>query len=269
MKSRARKVAPRWVVKLGTGILTLANGQIDLAQIEQLANQVSALRRRGHEVIVVSSGAVGCGMAILRLKKRPKAMEELQACAALGQPRLMRLYDEAFGRHRMSVAQVLVTYLDIDSRELYANIQRTVERLLRTPNIVPIFNENDVVSYEELVGARFGDNDRLSAEIARLARASHLIILSNIRGLAKNPDGSGTVLSDVHGVTPQIEKLAGGTRSQTSVGGMVSKLKAARLVNAAGIPMQIADGRRPDVLLRIAAGDAVGTMFHAPDRGKS
>ena len=111
---RLRQVAHRWVIKLGTGILTTSSGQIDVPQIEQLAGQLCALRRRKHEVLVVSSGAVGCGMSLLGLKKRPTAMAELQACAALGQPRLMRLYDEAFGRHGVRVAQVLVTYLDMD-----------------------------------------------------------------------------------------------------------------------------------------------------------
>jgi len=260
---RDAKGARRWVVKLGTGILTNVSGQIDIPQIEQLAGQIAQLRKRGHQVVVVSSGAVGCGMSLLKLKKRPTRMDELQACAAIGQPRLMRLYDEAFGRHGMRVAQVLVTYLDMDSRALYGNIQRTVERLLKTSAIVPIFNENDVVSYEELVGARFGDNDQLSAHIAVLARASRLIILSNIRGLATKSDGTGRLIKDVNGVDAKIEKLAGGTRSQTSVGGMVSKLKAARLVNAAGIPMQIAHGRQKDVLLSICQGEDVGTMFHA------
>jgi glutamate 5-kinase len=260
---RDAKGARRWVVKLGTGILTNASGQIDIPQIEQLTAQIAQLRQRGHQVVVVSSGAVGCGMSLLKLKKRPTRMDELQACAAIGQPRLMRLYDEAFGRHGMRVAQVLVTYLDMDSRALYGNIQRTVERLLKTPGIVPIFNENDVVSYEELVGARFGDNDQLSAHIAVLARASRLIILSNIRGLATKSDGTGRLIKDVNGVDAKIENLAGGTRSQTSVGGMVSKLKAARLVNAAGIPMQIAHGRQKDVLLSICQGEDVGTMFHA------
>ena len=167
------------MIKLGTGILTNASGQIDIPQIGQLAAQVCELRRRGHQVLVVSSGAVGCGMSLLGLKKRPTAMEELQACAALGQPRLMGLYDEAFGARHLRVAQVLVTYLDMDSRELYATSSARVETLLSsTKNVVPIFNENDVVSYEELVGARFGDNDRLSAHIAILAGASRLIILS-------------------------------------------------------------------------------------------
>ena len=261
-KTKPGAVPKRWVVKLGTGILSDSHGQIDLAQIEQLAAQVAELRRRGHEMLVVSSGAVGCGMSLLGLTKRPTAMDELQACAALGQPRLMRLYDEAFSRSDMRVAQVLVTYLDLDSRSLYRNIQRSVEHLLALKNVVPIFNENDVVSYDELVGARFGDNDQLSAHVAILARAERLIILSNIRGLATNSDGTGRLIRDVRGITPRIQKLAGGTQSQTSVGGMISKFKAAKLVNAAGIPMQIAHGRLKNVLVSICQGEAVGTVFH-------
>jgi glutamate 5-kinase len=261
-KSLSGPVPKRWVVKFGTGILSDARGQIDLDQIEQLAAQVSALRQRGHEMLVVSSGAVGCGMAQLGLKKRPTEMAELQACAALGQPRLMRLYDEAFSRAGLRVAQVLLTYLDLDSRSLYGNIQRSVEHLLSHKGVVPIFNENDVVSYDELVGARFGDNDQLSAHVAILARAERLIILSNVRGLATNPDGTGRLIRDVRGITAKIQKLAGGTQSQTSVGGMISKFKAARLVNAAGIPMQIANGRQKDVLVSICEGETVGTTFH-------
>jgi len=255
-------VPKRWVVKLGTGILSDGNGQVDLGQIEQLAAQVVELRRLGHEVLVVSSGAVGCGMSLLGLKRRPTAMAELQACAALGQPRLMRLYDEAFGRSGTRVAQVLLTYLELDSRSLYGNIQRSVEHLLELRSVVPIFNENDVVSYDELIGARFGDNDQLSAHIAILARAERLIILSNIRGLATNSDGTGRLIRDVRKIDAKIQKLAGGTQSQTSVGGMISKFKAARLVNAAGIPMQIAHGRQKNVLVSICQGEAVGTIFH-------
>ena len=255
-------VPKRWVVKLGTGILTDSHGHIDLAQIEQLAQQVVALRKSGHEMLVVSSGAVGCGMSLLGLKKRPTEMAELQACAALGQPRLMRLWDEAFTRAGLKVAQVLLTYLELDSRSLYGNVQRSVEHLLAHKGVVPIFNENDVVSYDELIGAKFGDNDQLSAHVAILARAERLIILSNIRGLATNSDGTGRLVRDVRGITPKIEKLAGGTQSQTSVGGMISKFKAARLVNSAGIPMQIANGRQKNVLVSISEGESIGTTFH-------
>jgi glutamate 5-kinase len=260
--SASGSVPKRWVIKLGTGILSDPRGQVDLAQIEQLAGQVVALRARGYQMLVVSSGAVGCGMSLLGLPKRPTVMAELQACAALGQPRLMRLYDEAFGRSGVRVAQVLLTYLDLDSRSLYQNVQRSVEHLLAHENIVPIFNENDVVSYDELVGLRFGDNDQLSAHVAVLARAERLIILSNIRGLTMKSDGTGRLLRDVRQIDAKIEKLAGGTQSQTSVGGMISKLKAARVVNAAGIPMQIAHGRKKDVLVSICQGDSVGTIFH-------
>jgi len=261
-KSKLGPVSKRWVIKLGTGILSDSRGQVDLAQIDQLAAQVVELRRRGHQVLIVSSGAVGCGMSLLGLTKRPTVMAQLQACAALGQPRLMRLYDEAFGRSGIRVGQVLVTYLELDSLSLYRNIQRTVEHLLAHKNIVPIFNENDVVSYDELVGARFGDNDQLSAHIAILARAERLIILSNVRGLATESDGTGRLIRDVRKIDARIEKLAGGTKSQTSVGGMVSKLKAAHLVNGAGIPMQIANGRQKNVLVSICQGEAVGTIFH-------
>ena len=261
-KPPAGPVAKRWVIKLGTGILSDKKGRVDISQIGSLAAQVVELRRLGHQVLIVSSGAVGCGMSLLGLSRRPAAMAELQACAALGQPRLMRIYDEAFDRAGVRVAQVLVTYLDLDSRVLYQNIQRSVEHLLAHDNIVPVFNENDVVSYDELVGPRFGDNDQLSAHIAVLARAERLIILSNVRGLATKPDGTGNLIPHVHGVDARIEKLAGGTQSQTSVGGMISKLKAARIVNQAGIPMQIADGRKKNVLMSICQGDPVGTIFH-------
>jgi glutamate 5-kinase len=255
-------VPKRWVVKLGTGILSDPKGQVDLAQIDALSSQIVELRKRGHQMLIVSSGAVGCGMSILGLAKRPTQMPELQACAALGQPRLMRLYDEAFGRSGLQVAQVLLTYLELDSRSLYRNVQRSVEHLLAHDNIVPIFNENDVVSYDELIGARFGDNDQLSAHVAILARAERLIILSNVRGLATKTDGTGRLIRNVHGIDARIQKLAGGTQSQTSVGGMISKFKAARLVNEAGIPMQIAHGRQKNVLVSICQGEPVGTIFH-------
>jgi glutamate 5-kinase len=255
-------VPKRWVIKLGTGILSDARGRVDIAQIEQLAGQIVELRKQGFQVLVVSSGAVGCGMSLLGLTKRPTEMAELQACAALGQPRLMRLYDEAFGRSDIRVGQVLLTYLELDSRSLYRNVQRSVEHLLSHINIVPIFNENDAVAYDELIGSRFGDNDQLSAHIAVLVRAERLIILSNVRGLATKPDGTGRLIREVRKIDARIEKLAGGTQSQTSVGGMVSKLKAARLVNQAGIPMQIAHGRQKDVLVSICQGESVGTIFH-------
>ena len=262
-KTSPGPVAKRWVIKLGTGILTDKNGQIDLPQIRQLSDQVLELRKLGHQVILVSSGAVGCGMSLLNLTKRPTAIAELQACAAIGQPRLMSLWDEAFARFDVRVAQILLTYLDLDSRDLSQNVQRSLERLFELEKVIPIFNENDVVSYDELIGLRFGDNDQLSAHIAVLARSERLIILSNVAGLSTEADGSGELISDVRGIDEKIEKLAGGTQSQTSVGGMMTKLKAARVVNAAGIPMQIAHGREAGILVSICQGKKIGTIFHA------
>ncbi len=259
-KSRTQKLLQRWVVKLGTGILTTPEGQLDLPQIGQLVSQVARLRRQGIQVVLVSSGAIGAGMGILKLAKRPKAIEELQACAAIGQPRLMGIYAELFAKHRMFVAQILLTYLDLDSRSLYANGQKTVSHLLRldSGSYVPIINENDVVSHEEI---KFGDNDQLSAHVAVMVRADRHIILSNVPGLTENSDGSGTPIPHVPKIDDRIVALAGKTTSERSVGGMITKLNAARIVNAEGIPMHIAHGRTKDILLKLAAGDKIGTLF--------
>ncbi|MEZ0296055.1 MAG: glutamate 5-kinase [Candidatus Methylacidiphilales bacterium] len=255
-----RVIPKRWVVKLGSGILTNAEGKLDLPQIKQLVRQVVQLEEMGYEVTIVSSGAVAAGMGTLKLVKRPTVMRELQACAAIGQPKLMALYDELFAEHEFHVAQLLLTYLDLDSRSLYANTQNTLNYLLGLKRFVPIINENDVVSYEEI---KFGDNDQLSAHVAVMISAERLIILSNIHGLAMNPDGSGELVRRVKKVDASIEALAGTTQSERSVGGMVSKLKAARVSAAAGVTMQIANGREPDVLVRIGHGEEIGTVFDA------
>ena len=254
-----QKKAERWVVKLGTGILSNAQGQLDLPQIENLVGQVISLKERGHEVILVSSGAVGGGMGILGLEKRPKAFDHLQACAAIGQPQLMRIYEEAFSRHGLHVAQLLLTYLDLDSRKLYANAQRTLEHLLTLEKFIPVINENDVVSYEEI---KFGDNDQLSAHVAVMVGATRLIILSSVAGLMKNADGTGEVVPIVRKIDDRIEALAGKSASERSVGGMITKILAARIVIAEGIPMQIAHGRHPQVLAEIGRGAKIGTMFY-------
>jgi glutamate 5-kinase len=257
MKRRRRQ---RWVVKLGTGILTNARGLLDLPQISRLVGQVTGLVRAGHEIIVVTSGAIGGGMGILGLKKRPVEIQELQTCAAIGQPQIMRIYEDNFTRHGLHVAQMLLTYLDIDSRELSANAASTLEHLLTLKTFIPIINENDVVSYEEI---KFGDNDQLSAQVSLLVDADRLIILSNVEGLKLRQDGTGRLIPRVKKIDARIEGLAGMSRTQTSVGGMISKIKAAKMVLAEGIPMQIADGRVENVLLRIARGERIGTLFQA------
>lgn len=250
--------AKRWVIKLGTGILSDPQGRLDLEQIRQLVGQVARLNKLGYEIVLVTSGAVGGGMGILKLKKRPTAIQELQACAAIGQPQLMHIYEEQFSKKGLHVAQLLLTYFDLDSRSLYANAQKTLSHLLKLKKFVPIINENDVVSYEEL---KVGDNDRLSAHVATMVKADRLIILSNVKGLTDKTDGTGTLIPVVKKIDAKIEALAGHTRSQTSVGGMVSKLVAAKMVNAEGISLQIADGRAKDVLIKICQGQKLGTIF--------
>ena len=258
IKAKSRKAAQRWVVKLGTGILTTPEGRLDLAQIGHLVSQVARLQKRGIEIVLVSSGAIGGGMGILGLAKRPKAIEELQTCAAIGQPHLMALYAGLFAKHRMHVAQILLTYFDLDSRSLYANAQKTISHILGLGGFVPIVNENDVISHEEI---KVGDNDQLSAHVAVMVKADRLIILSNVPGLTENSDGSGKAIPHVPQVDAKIEALAGKSGSERSVGGMITKLTAARIVNGEGIPMQIAHGRTADILVKIAKGSKVGTLF--------
>ncbi|MGD9895890.1 MAG: glutamate 5-kinase [Candidatus Methylacidiphilaceae bacterium] len=259
-KKRAGRSGPRWVVKLGTGILSTPEGGLDLPQIRRLVEQVALLKGAGWEIVLVSSGAIGSGMGLLGYRRRPTAIEELQACAAIGQPQLMRLYEELFSERGLHVAQLLLTYLDLDSRTLYENAQKTIEHLLARGIFIPIINENDVVSYEEI---KFGDNDRLSAHVASMVEADKLIILSNVPGLRERDDKGGKIIPLVEEVTEEIEAMAGSTLSERSVGGMVTKVEAARIAGRAGIPMQIADGRDQDILRRIASGESVGTFFCA------
>jgi glutamate 5-kinase len=257
---RAGRLHPRWVVKLGTGILSTPEGDLDLPQIRRLVQQIAMLEGEGLEIVLVSSGAIGSGMGLLGYRRRPTAIEELQACAAVGQPQLMRLYEELFSERGFHVAQLLLTYLDLDSRTLYENAQKTIEHLLARGVFIPVINENDVVSYEEI---KFGDNDRLSAHVAAMVQADKLIILSNVPGLRERNDGGGRIIPLVERITGEIEAMAGKTRSELSVGGMVTKVDAARIAGSAGIPMQIADGRETEILRRIAAGEPVGTLFLA------
>jgi len=245
----------RIVLKFGSGILARPQGNaLDEAQFKKLAGAVAGLVATGAQCIIVSSGAVAAGMPVLGLKERPSDLATRQACAAAGQSRLMGLYTEKFATHGLRVAQLLLTHGDLDSRMRRANAGNTLERLLERGNVVPIVNENDSVAVEEL---RFGDNDHLSAEVATLARADLLIILTSVDGLM---DGKGTVVP----VVRDIGAVAGLVRSdkgKLSVGGMVTKLEAVRLALAAGIPTVIANGRKPRTIAAIAKGGSGGTRF--------
>ncbi|MEI6349823.1 MAG: glutamate 5-kinase [Verrucomicrobiota bacterium] len=244
----------RIVVKFGTGILTQPEANtLDHEQIERLSAEVAATVRAGHECLVVSSGAVGAGLMTLGLSERPSDLAGIQACAAVGQSKLMHFYEMAFVKHGLHVAQLLLTYGDLDSRTCYANAVNTIGRLLSGGKVVPIINENDSVAVEEL---RFGDNDRLSAEVATLAHADLLILLTTADGLMNG----GEVIPEVRDIDAATEFVLP-TKGKLSVGGMASKLQAVKLAVDAGIPTVIASGRTPGIIESILEGHPVGTRF--------
>lgn len=248
----------RWVIKLGTGVLSRKNGTIDTRHIGALVGQFAALIHDGYEIVVVSSGAIAAGMTIMNLPQRPKKTNELQACATIGQIELMSQYQHALHRHKILGSQLLLTYGDLDSKTRSRNASLTLEYLLSQKRILPIINENDAIANEEI---KVGDNDRLSAHVASLVQADKLIILTSIDGLMTSLDGKGKVIRRVTQLDDQTRGLASGPGSQRNVGGMVTKLLAAEIAARSGITTIIANGRTPDILQQIAANKFVGTTF--------
>jgi len=262
VRSELLKNISRIVVKLGTGVLTDNRKQIDPAQLEQVVAQVAALRKAGREVVVVTSGAVGAGMGALGYSTRPSALAEKQACASVGQSRLMSTYEKLFGAHDLVVGQVLLTHADLEHHERHLNARNTLVTLLGH-GVVPIINENDAVSFTEI---KVGDNDTLSALVACLLPADLLIILTTVDGVMQNfGKASPTTISTVGQIDSDLEKIAGGTSSDTAVGGMATKIQAARIVVRSGIPMVIASGRKKEVLAKVLAGEDEGTLFVAQE----
>lgn len=258
MRGELLKNIRRIVVKLGTGVLTDARKQPDLAQLEQLVAQMAAQREAGREIALVTSGAVGAGMGVLGHSKRPAELAELQACAAVGQSRLMSTYEKLFAKHGLNVAQVLLTHADLEHHERHLNARNTLVRLLEH-GIIPIINENDAVSFTEL---KFGDNDKLSALVSCLLPADLLVILTTVDGVIENfGKSSAKLLHTVEQITETIESSATGTTSATAVGGMTSKIDAAKIVIRSGIPLVIASGRKKDALASILAHHDEGTLF--------
>lgn len=244
----------RIVLKFGSGILATPCGtNLDQRQFARLTKEVAGLVAAGHEVLVVSSAAVAAGLGALGLTERPEELAARQACAAVGQGRLMATYTEHFAKHDLPVAQILLTHGDLDSRIAYANVRNTVSRLLAS-RVVPIINENDTVAVEEL---RFGDNDRLSAEVAILAEAQLLVLLTSVDGLL---DAKGRTIPRVDNLE-EVQKFVRDEKGRLSVGGMSSKLQAVRAAVEAGIPTIIASGRKPGALVRAAQGKPSGTYF--------
>jgi len=252
------KNAKRIVVKLGTAVLTDDRKQPDRAQMRQLVAQIARQRREGRELVIVTSGAVGAGMGVLGYAKRPESVAEQQACAAVGQSRLMATYEKLFAEFDLHVAQVLLTHADLQHHERHHNARGTLLTLLKK-DVVPIINENDAVSTTEL---KFGDNDRLSALVAALLPADLLVILTSVDGVMRD-FGKQTAkrLSAISEIDSDIEALAGGTTSATAVGGMESKIQAAKIVVRSGVPLVIAPGRNTTVLDDIVRGRDVGTLF--------
>ena len=246
------------VVKLGTGILTDRRNRLASLRIKQILAQVARARKAGREVVLVSSGAVGAGMEALGYEKRPTRLEELQACAAVGQSRLMAVYQELFAAHDIQVAQVLLTHADLQDHDRHLNARNTLMALLAR-GVVPVINENDAVSFTELT---VGDNDKLSALVAALLPADLLVLLTTADGLVRNfGKTNAKLVATVNKIDAATRKLAGGTQSLTSVGGMASKLKAAEIVMRAGIPMLIGNGAQRGVLTKMLAAESVGTLF--------
>jgi glutamate 5-kinase len=252
------KTTSRIVIKLGTGVLTDSKKQPDLAQMKQLVGQIAGLRKLGKEVVIVTSGAVGAGMGALGYERRPGDLASLQACAAVGQSRLMATYDKLFGEFNLAVAQVLLTHDDLQHHERHLNARNTLVTLLKR-GVIPIINENDAISFTEL---KFGDNDKLSALVAALLPADLLVILTTVDGVIENfGKANPKTISVIETIDATLEKLAGGTSSATAVGGMKSKIQAARIATRSGIPLVIAFGGKKAVLASILNGDDEGTLF--------
>ena len=249
------------VVKIGSDVLAGKSGKTqthDRRVIRDLAQAVANLRESGVKVVLVSSGAIGRGLAQLGQLTRPKRMERLQAAAAIGQPHLMRLYETAFARHDLKVGQILLTRSDFEDRQRYVNIKHTIEAL-HTMRAVPVINENDTVAVDEI---RFGENDILAAMVANLLRAELLVFLSSVDGLLRD----GAVVDVVDQIDQHIYSLDHGSRSQGGLGGMSSKLQAAALVTDAGDAAIIANGKLPQALDIILQGRQLGTLFIPADR---
>lgn len=254
--------AKRIVVKVGTSTITYPNGRLNLKRIEELAWVLTDLRNRGKDVILVTSGAIGVGAVRMAMRERPTVMREKQAAAAVGQAMLMQIYHNFFDRYNQTVAQVLLTKEELESDKRYENTKNTLETLLEM-GIVPIVNANDTISTYEI---EISDNDRLSAMVAQIVQADLLILLTDIDALYdKDPRSNADAkrVSAVSAVTEEIERMAGEKGSAFSVGGMKTKLQAAKICMDSGVRMAIALGEDPKVIHQIIDGADVGTLFGA------
>ncbi|MBA7502202.1 Glutamate 5-kinase [subsurface metagenome] len=268
MVDKERKNLPkakRIVVKVGTSSLTDKHSRLDPRKVGKLVGETMRLRAHGKEIIIVSSGAIGAGMGRINLERRPKKIHSLQAAAAVGQGVLMQVYSKYFGEYEQSVAQMLLTGADFTDVKRYQNFKNTLATLLKW-GVVPIVNENDCVEIEEI---RLGDNDTLSAHVAVGAGANLLIILSDVGGLYRGyprKGKRGDLIRTIKRVTREVERLA--SRNFRGFGGMRTKIRAAKMVTKAGIPVVIANSSEEKVLERVIAGEEIGTIFLPEERKK-
>ena len=256
------------VVKIGTSTLAHATGRLNIKRIEQLCKILSDLKNAGHEIILVSSGAIGMGVGKLGLPARPRDVAGKQAAAAVGQCELMYIYDKLFSEYNHTVAQILLTADDLRQADRHQNFENTMQRLLEMA-VLPIINENDTVATEEI---EIGDNDTLAAIVAQSVCADLLILLSDIDGLyTSDPHkhADATLIADVYTLDADILALGGSAGSSLGTGGMLTKLRAAQIATEAGCDMIIANGADPEALYRMADGEAVGTRFHAQKGGNA
>jgi len=258
------KKSKRIIIKIGTSTLTYSNGNINLGRIEKIAMSISDLINSGKEVILVTSGAIGVGVSKMHLKKKPKTIREKQAAASVGQVALMNIYSKLFGEYGYSVGQILLTRDNIESERSRNNVVNTFETLLES-RIIPIVNENDSVSIDEIENvSRFGDNDNLAAIVSTIVNADLLVILSDIDGFYdSNPrtNKDAKFIKEVKSITDEVQSFAEGAGSKLGTGGMETKIHAAKRVTDNGTNMILANGKDPSILIDILNGEEVGTLF--------
>ena len=253
----------RIIVKAGTNILTGGRDELDDSFIDNLVSQISDLSSSGREMLLVSSGAVAAGRGVMRNLSKSSVLPDTQVLAAVGQGRLMHLYEQAFATHGIPTAQALLSRRDVDDRLGYLNLRNTLLSLLNN-GVVPVINENDVVAVEELEGEVFGDNDTLSALVANLIDADLLVILGSVEGMyTKDPNifTDAELISVVEKMDDKLNEYAGPSSDLRGRGGMVTKIEAARLATASGVDVVIANGTTDSVVFRLSNGERIGTLF--------
>lgn len=253
----------RVVIKIGTSTIAHTTGQLNIRRVELLCKTLADIKNAGHEVLVVSSGAIGMGVGKLHLPGRPDDVPTRQAAAAVGQCELMYTYDRLFGKYNHTVGQMLLTADDINNGARRQNVEATLFRLLEL-GAIPIINENDTVATAEIEGGEIGDNDTLSAEVAISAKADLLVLLTDIPGLfTSDPrkDENARLIPQVTSITEEMMQSAGGSGSGLGTGGMATKLQAAKMLEEHGIDMVITNGQNPESLYDVLAGRSIGTRF--------